>query len=152
MLAQTMLEQVIGGAEYGGGAGRTPPRTPSCATCVLLSMFLASALWAQKAKPLPIALKDGVATIEGRLRGRQQTDYESEIGPPTTLTLQLLAAPSKTVALKVYTPEGNEMPLRVGGANVWTADLPRGGDYGISVLRTSHERGTSTYKLTVRIR
>src|SRR5277367_311539 len=105
MLAQTMLEQLMGGAKYGGGAVQTPPTTPSCATCILLSMFVASAMWAQKAKPLPIALKDGAATIEGRLRGRQQTDYEAEIGPPTTLTLQLLAAPSKTIELKVYTPE-----------------------------------------------
>jgi hypothetical protein len=141
----------VSGAEYGGGSWQTQPRTPSCPTWILLSVLLASALWAQKAKPLRIALKDGAATVEGRLRGRQQTDYEAEAGPSTTLSVQLLASPAKTVALKVYTPEGAEMPLRVAGSNEWTADLPHGGDYGISVLRTSLERGTSTYKLTVRI-
>ena len=141
----------MSGSQYGGGSSQTQPRAPSCPTWILLSVLLASALWAQKAKPLRIALKDGAATVEGRLRGRQQTDYEAEAGPSTTLSVQLLASPAKTVALKVYTPEGTEMPLRAAGSNEWTADLPGGGDYGISVLRTSHERGTSTYKLTVRI-
>jgi hypothetical protein len=110
---------------------------PSCATRILLVVLLASALCAQKAKPTRITLKDGAATIEGRLRGRQQTDYEAQALPSTTLTLQLVAAPAKTVALKLYAPEAAEMPLRVAGSNRWTAELPRSGDYGISVLRLS---------------
>ena len=90
--------------------------------------------------------------VEGNLRGRQQTDYEAAAGSPATLTLQLTASPANSVALKLYTPEDVEMPLHVAGKNRWTAELSHGGDYGISVLRTSGAHGTSTYKLKVRIR
>jgi hypothetical protein len=140
----------VGDAEY--GSLRTLYRIRSCSIWILLSVLLASALWAQKAKPLRIALKDGAAIVEGRLRDRQQTDYEAEAGPSMTLTLQLWAAPAKTLALTLYTPEGAEMPLHAEGPNRWTAKLSHGGDYGISVLRTSHKPGTSIYRLTVTIR
>jgi hypothetical protein len=56
------------------------------------------------------------------------------------------------VALKLYTPEGAEMPLHAVGTNRWTAELPESGDYGISVLRTTTEPGSSTYKLTLTFR
>lgn len=133
-------------------AWQTWPRSPFRTAWLVLAVLLANALWAQKAKPLRIALKDGRATVEGRLRGRQQTDYEAAAGLPATLTLQLVASPANSVALKLYTPEDTEMPLRLARKNRWTAELPQGGDYGISVLRTSSEHGTSTYKLKVRIR
>jgi hypothetical protein len=120
---------------------------------IFLIILLASTLSAQKAKPIRIALKDGAATVEGRLRGRQQTDYEiGEVAASKILTLQVTSTPAQTVALKLYTPENAEMPLRAAGTNGWTAELPKSGDYGISVLRTALDRGTSTYRLTIRIR
>ena len=120
---------------------------------IFLIVLLAGTLCAQKAKPIRIALKDGAATVEGRLRGRQQTDYEiGEVAASKILTLQVTSTPAQTVALKLYTPESAEMPLRAAGTNGWTAELSKSGDYGISVLRTALDRGTSTYRLTIRIR
>jgi hypothetical protein len=152
MIAQTMREEVGIGSEYGYRSWQTPPRIPSCPTWILFAVLLASASWAQKAKPMRITLEDGAATVEGRLHGRQETDYEATAGPSTTLTLQLLTVPANTVALKLYAPEGAEMPLRAAGSNRWTAALPHSGDYGISVVRISFDHGTSAYKLKVRIR
>ena len=123
----------------------------SHSAAICLEILVASGLWAQKARPLRIALKNGSATVEGRLRGRQQTDYEAEAGPSKILTLQLTATPTKTVALKLYTPEGAEMPFKKVGTDRWTAELAKRGDYGISVLRTSPEDGTSIYRLTITI-
>ena len=118
---------------------------------ICIAAIFAASLCAQKAEPLRIELHNGAATVEGRLRGRQQTEYETEVGASKTLTLQLTASPAKTIALKLYSPEGIEMPLRATGENRWTAQSPKQGDYGVSVLRKSLEPGASTYKLTIRI-
>jgi hypothetical protein len=153
MLALSMAKQVLCLAEYGYDSGWQPRgRKPSHPAWICLVILFASALWAQKAKPLRIALKNGAATVEGRLRGRQQRDYEVEAGASKIVTLQLTAAPDKTIVLKLYTPEGAEMPLQGMGANRWTAEVSKSGDYGISVLRTSIEQGTSVYKLRITIR
>ena len=119
---------------------------------IFLAVLLTGALWGQKAEPVRIALKDGEATVQGRLRGRQQMDYEAEAGASQTITVHLAATPAQTLALKLYSPEGGEMPLHTAGANRWAAELPKSGNYGISVLRTGRQRGATTYKLTVTIR
>jgi hypothetical protein len=149
-----MDKQVLDRAAYGRGSGWQPlGRKPSQPAWIWLAILLASAMWAQKARPVRIALKNGAATVEGRLRGRQQTDYEAQADAlKKIVTLQLTATPENTVALKLYTPDGAEMPLQGMGTNRWTAELPKSGDYGISVLRTSLARGTSIYKLTITIR
>jgi hypothetical protein len=119
-----------------------------------VNLVLAGASYAQKAQPVRIRFADGAAstTVEGRLRGRQQMEYEAAARASQTLTLRLSAAPAGTFSLKLYNPEGAEMPLRKSGANRWSAELPQTGDYGISVLRTSPSRGDSPYKLVVTIR
>lgn len=150
MLA-AMRERVLGGPKCRGGGWRSW-RIPSLPLRIFFAVLIAAAMWGQKAEPLRIVLKDGAATIGGRLRGRQQIEYEAEAGASKTLTLQLAATPAKTVALKLYTPEGAEMPLRAAGTNGWTVELPKSGDYGISVLRTSHVPGSSTYKLKLAFR
>jgi len=153
MLASSMAKRVLGLTEYGRDGGWQPRgRKPSHPAWICLVIVFASALWAQKAKPLRIALRNGAATVEGRLRGRQQTDYEIEASASKIVTLQLTAAPDKTVVLKLYTPEGAEMPLQEMRTNRWTAKVPKYGDYGISVLRTGIEQGTSMYKLRITIR
>jgi hypothetical protein len=149
MLA-AMRERVLGAKCNGGGW--QPGRIPSLPLRVFFAVLIAAAMWGQKAEPLRIVLKDGVATIGGRLRGRQQIEYEAESGASKTITLRLAAAPATTVALKLYTPEGAEMLLHAVGTNRWTAELPKSGDYGISVLRTTPEPGSSTYKLTLTFR
>ena len=119
-----------------------------------VNLLLAGASYAQKAQPVRIRFGDGAvsATVAGRLRGRQQMEYEAAAQARQTLTLQLSAAQARTFLLKLYSPEGAEMPLRKSGANRWTAALPQTGDYGISVLRTSSSPGDSSYKLIVTIR
>ena len=80
---------------------------------------------------------------------------EYEVAAPEAqalLTLQLSANPTKTVALKLYSPDAAELPLKKGAGNKWTARLPKPGDYGISVLRLSRGSGKSAYKLVVALR
>jgi len=119
-----------------------------------VNILLAGASYAQKAEPVRIRFVDGAvsATVEGSLRGRQQMEYEAAARASQTLTLRLSVAPARTFSLKLYNPDGAEMPLRKSGANRWTAELPQTGDYGISVLRTSPSPGDSSYKLIVTIR
>ena len=123
----------------GAAVGATGQKTIQTAWIWLAILW--HAMWAQKARPVRIALKNGAATVEGRLRGRQQTDYEAQADAlKKIVTLQLTATPENTVLLKLYTPDGAEMPLQGMGTNRWTAELPKSGDYGISVLRTSLAR------------
>ena len=119
-----------------------------------VNLLLSGAVYAQKAQPARIRFADGAvsATVEGRLRGRQQMEYEAAARARQTITLRLSMAPAGTFLLKLYSPENAEMPLRKSGANRWIAELPQTGDYGISVLRTSPSPGDSSYKLIVTIR
>jgi hypothetical protein len=127
------------------------PRPILWTALLALVLIFGRELGAQKAEPLRIKLSEGTASVQGKLRGRQQTEYEAEGSASKSLALRLTAAPPRSVALKLYSPDGAELALRGTGTNRWTAELPQNGDYGISVLRTSPAEGTSTYKLTLQI-
>jgi hypothetical protein len=125
-------------------------------TLFLASVLVATALLrAQKAEPVRI-LFDPVsktATVCGRLRGRQQMEYVAPARSRQVLHLHLNGNPLRSLALKVYDPDGTEVALKAARpGQQWTTVVPRDGDYGIAVIRTSRQPGTSTYTLRVRLR
>jgi hypothetical protein len=114
----------------------------------LLLLFTTIALYAQKAQPVAIPLRDGEGIAHGRLKGRQQMDYHvASVGQ--TLTVAMTAAPRRTLTVRVYDPEGALVPLQKDGTDRWTADLAKPGDYGISVVRTNTAAAPSRYSLKV---
>jgi hypothetical protein len=116
----------------------------------LLLLLASAAAWAQKAKPLEIPLHDGEGVVHGRLKSRQQTDYEFT-ADGQTLSIALTAAPIRTLSIRVYDPDGALMTLQKDGVGRWTTALSKRGDYGVTVLRTNASAPVSTFKMRVTI-
>ena len=106
-------------------------------------------LAAQKAEPVRIEFAHGAtsSTLRGSLTGLQQMEYALTARSGQRLTLRLTASPAGTLALKLYNPSVQEVPL-----HNFSATLPQSGDYTIVILRTSNRSGSSSYKLRVTIR
>src|SRR5436853_7166382 len=98
--------------------------------CPLLLLFLCAVTYAQKARPVEIPLREGAGYVQGRLKGRQQMEYEVE-ATGKTLTVSLSCAPVRTLAVRVYDPDGEQRPLQREAPARWTVTLPQEGRYGI---------------------
>jgi hypothetical protein len=115
--------------------------------------LLAAAALAQKAGPVRIVFHRGANSVQltGRLQGRQQQEYLLAGRARQTLSLELQSRPTGSLTLELGAA-GAGLALREEGAHRWSAELPRTGDYLISILRAGDRPGASTYKLRLRIR
>ncbi len=126
----------------------------ACVTLlILILVLLPSAAPAQKAEPLRIEFDPGsnVATVHGRLRNRQLTQYAVYSGGQLELVLKLRSANAKSLALRLQDPFGEEITLNPAGPYRWVARLRHEGDYEIEVRRIRRKRGVSTYDLTLTV-
>jgi len=117
------------------------------AAIVLLVSCLA--LHAQKARPIPIPLKDGHGVAQGHLKGRQEMDYEIQVtAPGQTVSLSLTATPLRTLTLRAYDDDSGEIAIQKAGPGRWTIRPPKPGPYGVTVVRTG---GPSTTRFTLTV-
>lgn len=107
-----------------------------------------------KAIPLRIQFQSGrnSATLSGRLRSGEQTDYAAAAKKNQTLVLTLDATPAGSITLRAIDPDRANLALKVESRRQWSAVLPKDGDYEIWVMRASDKRGASRYTLTVTIK
>jgi hypothetical protein len=107
-----------------------------------------------KAMTLRIQFQRGrnSATLDGKLRSGEQTEYSAGAKKDQKLIIGLDATPSGSITVKAKDSDGADLKLKAESKQQWSAVLPKDGDYEIWVIRASNKPGTSKYKLTVTIK
>jgi hypothetical protein len=116
----------------------------------VLLMFCAAAL-AERPRAVELVVRDGAASVDGRLRGRRLRQY-TVAASGQAITFEFSAEPMRSAALEVYDPDGQRVLLQKEAAGRWTAPVSKPGNFGITVVRTTPSASTSYYRLRVTLR
>jgi hypothetical protein len=119
---------------------------------VVVLILTAACMFAQKAEAIRIEFRPGSTStqLKGTLSGNQDMEYVLRAKRGQNLSLLLTCSPVGSVKLRVHDPQNVEIPTKHLGRHR-TITLPEHGDYEITVLRVTKDKGTSTYKVKVGI-
>ena len=115
-----------------------------------LLLFVCVAAPGQRPKPIEIPLREGSGLAHGRLRARQQIEYQVSASGQA-LNVSLASIPVRTLQVRVYAPDGDPAPIQRESPGHWTVATPRPGVYGITVMRTTRSAPASRFTLRVAI-
>jgi hypothetical protein len=116
----------------------------------VLLMFCAGAL-AERPRAVELVLRDGAASVDGRLRGRRLRQY-TVAASGQAITFEFTAEPMRSAGLEVYDPDGRRVLLQKEAAGRWTAPVSKPGNYTVMVVRPTPSASTSYYRLRVTLR
>ena len=107
-----------------------------------------------KAEPLRIEFKRGTnsATINGKVRGDEEAEYVFAAKKGQELTIKITSVPRRSSVFDIKAPDNADLGLEYDANYDYKGTLPTTGDYFLTVARPSSARGTSTYRMTIRVR
>jgi hypothetical protein len=128
-----------------------------CGGVLLFTLLASSGAIAQgggKAEPNRIEFKRGTTstTISGTVRGDEQAEYILGASKGQRLVIKLTSVPAKSSVFQLLGPDNDTLGLEFDANYDYSGTLPKTGDYFITVARPGGSKGTSRYKLTVRVR
>lgn len=124
--------------------------------CFFILSCAAQATFAQgggKAEPNRIEFKRGTTStvISGVVRGDEEAEYVLSAKKGQRLTIKITSTPVKSSVFQVLGEDNDTLGLEHDANFDVSVELPKDGDYFLSVKRPTSEKGTSRYRLTVTI-
>ena len=115
--------------------------------------FVAMAQHGGKAEPLRIEFKRGATstTLNGAVRGSEEAEYVLAAKKGQRVIMRLRSVPARSAVFQILDPDNDKLSLAQGNYDL-LGDLPKSGDYLITVSRSKQSKGTSRYKLTGTVR
>ena len=133
-----------------------------CKSVFICGLFLgcfsaapkASAQGGGKAEPNRIEFKRGATstTVSGTVRNDEEYEYVLAAKKGQRLKIVLTSVPAKTSVFQVLGEDNDTLGLEHDAAFDFVGDLPKTGDYFITVRRPTSARGKSRFRLTITIK
>jgi hypothetical protein len=124
--------------------------------CTLLLLIVCATAMAQggKAEPNRIEFKRGTTStiINGTVRGAEEAEYVLAARKGQRLIIKLTSVPMKSSVFQLLGENNDTLGLEYDANFNYSGELPKTGDYFITVARPGQSKGASRYKLTVTVR
>jgi len=107
-----------------------------------------------KAEPNRIEFKRGATstTVSGTVRNDEEYEYVLAAKKGQRLKIVLTSAPAKTSVFQILGEDNDTLGLEHDAAFDFIGELPKTGDYFITVKRPTSARGKSRFRLTITIK
>jgi hypothetical protein len=124
--------------------------------CIFLLLCAAPVLAQNggKAEPLRIEFKRGTSstTVSGSVRNGEQYEYVLAAKRGQRLKIKITSTPVKSSVFQILGEDNDTLGLEYDANFDFIGVLPRTGDYFITVRRPTEAKGTSRFKLAIKVR
>ena|ERR1043166_2399647 len=107
-----------------------------------------------KAEPNRIEFKRGTTstTVSGSVRNDEEYEYVLAAKKGQRLTIKINSTPLKSSVFQILGEDNDTLGLEHDAAFDFIGDLPKTGDYFITVKRPTERKGTSRFRMTITVR
>ena len=107
-----------------------------------------------KAEPLRIEFKHGAtsASLSGSVRGSEEAEYVLAAKKGQRLTIKITSVPVRSSVFQLLGEDNDTLGLESDANFNNSVLLPKTGDYFINVRWPTEAKGTSRYRLTIKVR
>lgn len=107
-----------------------------------------------KAEPLRIEFKRGATstTVSGSVRNDEEYEYVLAAKKGQRLKIVLTSVPVKSSVFQILGEDNDTLGLEHDAAFDFVGELPKTGDYFITVRRPTSSRGRSRFRMTITIK